>query len=350
MLALEKISPDPVYVKRAISQRAEPISPFQYYSKVGESIYVLDFYSHKFNACLYLHFDVDGSLLARVLHKDEQQSGALAEWTRMEKADLDLLVNTDADFADLLSEMHLAASQVPHQLFLRDELDLVKQQSKKAPIVIGGCGRSGTTLLLSILGAHPNILAFADELYCFYPRPFRLKFLLAAIEAQERNDWQRWCEKTPKNVRAFKEINQAFGGDVRLIHMVRDGRAVVCSHHPNDANRYYVSPERWVADVSAGLEFGNEALLVHYEDLVAGPEKTLKELCEFIGEKLDERMLSFENYSSVKENKAWEGKQAKALHEGRIDSWRAQEHEARVQEFLAYPRAVELNRSLGYAD
>ncbi len=42
-------------------------------------------------------------------------------------------------------------------------LSYVNQISKKCPIIIGGCGRSGTTLLLSILGSHPNIQAIKDE-------------------------------------------------------------------------------------------------------------------------------------------------------------------------------------------
>ena len=38
---------------------------------------------------------------------------------------------------------------------------------KKPPIYIGGCGRSGTTLLLSILSSHPEIFACPGELEMF---------------------------------------------------------------------------------------------------------------------------------------------------------------------------------------
>lgn len=344
------VTPAPVRIKRAISKRAEPISPFQYYSEIGESIYALDFSSHKFNARLYLHFDAHNWLLTHVALKDTDVLIDLGAWLDVERVDLEEQVDEDAQFSELLVEMHIAATKDRRQLYDQGQLDMLNMQSKKSPIVIGGCGRSGTTLLLSILGAHPNILAFEDELYAFYPLPFRLPKLFDEISKHENKTWQRWCEKTPKNVRVFSEIHNVFEGDVRLIHMVRDGRAVVCSHHPNDPSRYYISPERWVADVSAGLEFGNGALLVHYEELVSEPKKTLKALCEFIGEELDERMLSYEKYSSVKENKAWEGKQAEALHGARIDSWRAVAHEARVSEFMKYPGAAELNQRLGYVN
>jgi hypothetical protein len=274
----------------------------------------------------------------------------LGAWVEVDPNYLEGNVDERADFAALLAEMHIAASQNKQQEYDQRLLAQLRQQSTKPPIVIGGCGRSGTTLLLSILGAHPSILAFEDELYGFYPLPFRLPILLSEIENKKNGTWKRWCEKTPKNIRVFKEIDDLFGGDVRLIHMVRDGRAVVCSHHPNDASRYYVSPERWVADVGAGLDFGDGALLLHYEDLVARPETTLRQLCEFIDEEFDERMLTYEKHSSVKENKAWDGKRAEALHESRIESWRATEHKNRVQEFMAYPGAAELNQRLGYTN
>lgn len=344
------VTPAPVRIKRAISQRAEPIAPFQYYSQVGESIYALDFSSHKFNARLYLHFDADNWLLTHVALKDTEKLIDLGAWLDVDRVDLEDKVDEDSEFSELLSEMHVAATKDWRQIYDQGQLDILNMQSKKPPIVIGGCGRSGTTLLLSILGAHPNILAFEDELYSFYPLPFRLTTLIDKINKQKNKAWQRWCEKTPKNIRVFKEISHLFEGHVRLIHIVRDGRAVVCSHHPNDASRYYVSPERWVADVSAGLEFGDGALLIRYEDLASAPEESLRRLCEFIGEEFDERMLSFEEYSSVKENKAWEGKQAEALHGARIDSWRSVEHEARVKEFTAYPGAAELNERLGYVN
>jgi hypothetical protein len=349
-LTTEKVSPAPVRVKRGVSKRAEPISPFQYYSEVGESIYSLDFVSHKFNASLYLHFAANNSLLTHVTLKDTDKLIDLGAWVEGDKVDLEDHVDEDAEFSDLLTEMHIAATKDFRQIYNQAQLDILNMKSKKSPIVIGGCGRSGTTLLLSILGAHPNILAFEDELYAFYPLPFRLPKLFAEISKRENKNWQRWCEKTPKNVRVFSEIHNVFEGDVRLIHIVRDGRAVVCSHHPNDASRYYISPERWVADVSAGLEFGDEALLVQYEDLVSEPEKTLKTVCEFVDEEFDERMLSYEKFSSVKQNKAWKGKRAEALHGARVDSWRAAEYEARVQEFMAYPGAGELNQRLGYVN
>jgi len=334
-----------VRVRRGESARAEVIEPFQYYSEEGEQILSLDYSSHEDIGRIYLHIDADGKQIARVQLQDSSTEVEVQSLQHGEKADKQV----DEDFGQLLFEMHLLAKRESGQLFERAELDELINSSRKAPVVIGGCGRSGSTLLLSILGAHPAILALPDEMYSFYPRPFRIGKLLEEITAKEKGaDWQRWCEKTPKNVRAFEDIDAAFSGNVRLIHIVRDGRDVVSSHHPNAAEKYYVSPQRWVADVGAGMEQKEKTLLVRYEDLVSETESTLKIVCDFIGETFDPRLLEFEKYTTVKENKAWKGKKARALHQEGVAGWRAPEHKEQVTEFMQTAGAEDLMSELGY--
>lgn len=335
----------PVRVRLGTSTQAEVIAPFQYYSEPNERIEAIDFVSHLNLARLYRHFDAGGREIARVLWQAEEAG----ELTRTDYGPIDAHQTIQDSFANLLFEMHLAASRLPDQLYNPAELQRLCEIGGQPPVVIGGCGRSGTTLLLSILGAHPAIRAFPDELYAFYPFPFRLRGMLDLLEADPTpHTWRRWCEKTPKNVRAFRQIRTAFNGQVRLIHVVRDGRAVTTSHHPNAVERYYVSPERWVADVAAGLALGEDVHLVRYEELVAQSESTLKALCDFIGEEFDERMLAFEQHSSVLENKAWEGRKAQSLHQERVEAWRRPEHTARVHAFMETPGAAELMAELGY--
>ncbi|MDA1330717.1 MAG: sulfotransferase [Chloroflexi bacterium] len=346
---LERAPQAPTRVQMARCDRAEVVAPFQYYSSPSEAIYALDFAGHDALARLLLHFDAEGVLLAQTLLADPEDTAVVAHWLYAAGADMEGLKAEGADFAALMAEMHLAAAQDSSQLYDGGQLATVRELSREAPVLIGGCGRSGTTLLLSILGAHPTMLAFADELYAFYPYPFRLQSLIDPLaKAHEDGSWRRWVEKTPKNVRAFERIHQAFNGEARLIHMVRDGRDVVTSHHPNASERYYVEPERWVADVCAGLEQADKTLLLRYEDLVAEPERTLKTVCEFIEEPFDERLLSFELHSTVAQNKAWEGGAATALHQERVERWRAPEHAARVAKFMATPGAQDTMEELGY--
>jgi hypothetical protein len=337
------------FAQKAVSLRSEVISPFQYYSEVGESIYVLHFASHRANAKLFLHYDARGTKIAQLLMQDDGSVQLdISAWISVDAGELGSLDSLPTDFAELLAEMHLCASQTPKPLYEPDELTELLALSERPPVVLGGCGRSGTTLLLAILGAHPAVLALGEEVYAFYPRPLRLRRLLDAIGSQgAQTVWQRWCEKTPKNVRAFDQIAQLFAHEVRLVHLVRDGRDVVTSHHPNDAGRYYISPERWVADVSAGLSHAG-VHLVHYEDLVHEPRTTLKALCDFIGEEFDARMLSYEQHSTVRGNKAWDTGQASPLNSDRVERWLAPEHTERVREFMETPGALPLMKTLGY--
>ena len=128
------------------------------------------------------------------------------------------------------------------------------------PIIIGGCGRSGTTLLASILSAHPRIYVIPEETTTFCPgaysehvdlnaefdtRKFYLKYF-----SKYNFLFARWCEKTPKNVLFFDRILKHFKNRVKLIHMVRDGRDVIFSRHPRNPHEYWVSGKRWIDDVS----------------------------------------------------------------------------------------------------
>ena len=42
------------------------------------------------------------------------------------------------------------------------------------PVFIVGCGHSGTTLLLRVIGSHPNFHAILDESYLFCQQTYRL--------------------------------------------------------------------------------------------------------------------------------------------------------------------------------
>jgi len=43
--------------------------------------------------------------------------------------------------------------------------------------VIGGCGRSGTTLLLGVLSSNTKICAINEETWTLYPKVEPIKFL-----------------------------------------------------------------------------------------------------------------------------------------------------------------------------
>jgi hypothetical protein len=232
-------------------------------------------------------------------------------------------------------------------------------QFTRPPIVIGGCARSGTTLLLSILSSHSKIFALKKE----------TGLLASALEAHERNgrpldldrfarrlakqvvpaSCHRWCEKTPRNVRAFGGLLDAFGADIRLIHVVRDGRDVVTSIHPRHKKQLFVSKERWVEDVGAGLAFADhpQVLTVRYEDLTRDYPNTISDVCAFLGEEVEESLFAYPDSATIRSHRAWSSP-ALAVHSGSVERWRDPEYAAIIDDFMRDASAVDLLGRLGY--
>ncbi|MCI0698683.1 sulfotransferase [candidate division KSB1 bacterium] len=236
----------------------------------------------------------------------------------------------------------------------------------RRPVVIGGCGRSGTTLLLSILSCHPKIFAIdietvalcpdgygADGLYNQSPDltvPFRFeKIYQYFLERDIPASCERWCEKTPRNVLYFERILRHFGERVRIIHIVRDGRDVITSIHPGHETKFWVTPHRWVMDVAAGRRMENhlQILTIRYEDLVQQYEATVQRICEFIGEEFDTAFLSYPHSARIKESGAWFNP-AQAANDKSIGRWKDPKYKEVIDALLQEPMAGELLRHYGY--
>jgi len=130
-------------------------------------------------------------------------------------------------------------------------------------ILIGGCGRSGTTVLNGLLSCHPQVQTVDIETSAFCPTAYTADVDLDAAFQLDRvyrrlvrieipASCTRWSEKTPKNVLFARRALDYLGPGARFIHIVRDGRDVVTSRHRRAPDRYWVSPERWIQDVEAG--------------------------------------------------------------------------------------------------
>lgn len=232
---------------------------------------------------------------------------------------------------------------------------------ERPPIVVGGCGRSGTSVLLSLLSAHPSIQAvpyathaFARTLYSDRPdpeapfEPWRVWWALTRTGLREGA--RRWCEKTAKNVVNFGRLASYFDGDVRLIHIVRDGRDVVTSKHRVDRDGYWIAPERWVRDVSAGLRHRHLECVhtVRYEDLVDSTEETLRRMGAFLGEDLGRLPGRWFHGARVREFGPFDRRVARPLDDSSVGRWRGPEYRDRVERLLETPGARELLEELGY--
>ena len=118
----------------------------------------------------------------------------------------------------------------------------------------------------------------------------------------------RWAEKTPDNIRYIPWIFEHFP-NARFIHVIRDGRDVVCSlrTHPRyeiidgkRVERKTLNPldgciDRWLETVPMGLKWRDDrrVLEVKYEDLIGEPELTLKRLFDFLDAKWHLEVLEF---------------------------------------------------------
>jgi hypothetical protein len=98
-----------------------------------------------------------------------------------------------------------------------------------------------------------------------------------------------WIDHTPTNMLNAATLLEMFPG-ARMIHIVRDGRAVAASVLPLDwgPNTVLHAASWWVRNVSFGLAAelrwgAAQVLRVHYEDLVRQPAPELRRICGFLG-------------------------------------------------------------------
>ncbi len=198
----------------------------------------------------------------------------------------------------------------------------------KRPVFICGCGRSGTTLILSILSCHPKVYSIPYETKAFCPgvydnwedpnnimkskgEPFWLDVINKELAQKNiSGKVERWCEKTPMNVHFVREINNFYNGNATFINMVRDGRNVVTSRHPNNKQRYWVSPKRWIRDVEAGkkLESMNQFMTIRYEDIITDYASMCQKICNFLGLKYSKKLENLKEESTITRHTAWDSK------------------------------------------
>ena len=222
---------------------------------------------------------------------------------------------------------------------------------KERPIIMMGAERSGTTLVMAMLGCHPRIAV--PEVVWYYSRfrpyihtygdlnvdanfrtlveemVFGLKtpfwgmkvnartIVDEVIEmlrersfagiycamheyfARQAGDKPRWGEKTPYNVFFIKEILEDFP-KAQLIYITRDGRDTSVDYLESafGPTNIFCAADIWKLCWNAASPWreklpSDQWLDVKYETLVRDPEKTLQGICDFLGEAYDPAMMAF---------------------------------------------------------
>lgn len=207
---------------------------------------------------------------------------------------------------------------------------------------IVGVGRSGTTLLMSMLNAHPALSLppethFLDRYVVGTPnitqseltkklsddhRFARLgidsKDLMCSVKKNtlgfsaaevykhiftlyaSRTNVDIIGDKAPKNIEFLPVLKRIFPG-AYLIHMIRDPRDVYLSRTKAVWSSSRTDLSHWVAyraQYSMGRRLGTKLFKeryyeIHYEDLLIQPVEELEKISEFLGVVYEPQMLNF---------------------------------------------------------
>lgn len=246
---------------------------------------------------------------------------------------------------------------------------------------IVGVGRSGTTLLMSMLNAHPQIgtppethfvtnhmlgrrrvtLASCRQALQIDHRISRLGLDVSDILAPFRDSatvawvdvylrmldlWKQEHgvdlvgEKAPKYVQHLRELHAIRPG-AKVIHLIRDPRAVFLSRrkaawsadHPDWRHLVAYAVQYAEGRASGPKLFGENYREILYEQLISQPELELGKLCNFLGLPYNQSMLRFSDTAGdIISDDEWDWKREAAgpLLTGNAEKWRGELSEREI--------------------
>ncbi len=267
------------------------------------------------------------------------------------------------------------------------------------PIFIVGMPRSGTTLLTSMLSAHPRIAIAPETHYLSYwireyknlnlssPKDFdhfwqaisrSLRFSYFGISANKTRNrilakglpshqhilsgWleeyansfhkPRWGEKTPLHYQNLEQILTWFP-NAQVIWMLRDPRAVAASLQkvPWASNYIHIHAQQWQQSLikfEQNWQSDPRIHLLHYEKLVQQPEKYLTALCQFLGETYTPDMLTArsEAHTPLINRQGWALQHLQSalqpISANAINKWHHDltKHQIEIIDLLTFPHAA----------
>lgn len=230
-------------------------------------------------------------------------------------------------------------------------------------LFIVGCPRSGTTLLQSLIAAHPNVVSFPEshffvrlystrgwmrrlglasrkarshmEAYveaigggaCYRPHALPLMLRAATVcrafirtldDLARRRGAAFWLEKTPRHLHHVADI-EALVPNAHVIHLLRRGEDTIASlyHAMNTYPEQWGGPAsldaccgRWKRDVERSLKYLGEPghTLVTYSQVADQTESTLQKLADSVG--FEYRPSMIEDYAEaseevIQDNEKW---------------------------------------------
>jgi hypothetical protein len=242
------------------------------------------------------------------------------------------------------------------------------------PVFIGGCDRSGTTLLGSMLGTHSECLCTPEsqfivdvlsrcdldanhidpqrvldiivkhprfKIWALNVKPSHSSYRQANATYPELVEWivkeygvvngkgcpRIWIDHTPSNIKYAATLVSLFP-QARLIHIVRDGRAVASSllsvswgPAAIDRATYY-----WLRNLAYGLAAESSCdpanvMRIKYEDLVIASEDTLRKVSFFLGIDYQPQMIKGDGFQVPSLTRRDHVLVGQAPDRRRVDAW-----------------------------
>ena len=274
------------------------------------------------------------------------------------------------------------------------------------PFFIIGSGRSGNTLLRSILSGNSDI--------SIPPESYRIPFAIKKFHIFNNRDWEDivsqvlkefkdckefytweiditdaqkrleniadskrtlsnifdelfctytekhspgskiWGDKTPMNTLYLDWIGTVFPRS-KFIHIIRDGRDVASSYLKMERyDTILEAANRWINSIESAQSFGSKIkenyIEIRYEALVTKPEEVIKDTCDFLDIDYDSKML--DHTKQVKKlgdtDKEHHSNLSKPISSDSVGKWRNNLSESN-QESITKLLHKHLQR-LGYAD
>lgn len=228
------------------------------------------------------------------------------------------------------------------------------------PVIVGGCFRSGTSLVRRILDSHSRVycgpeVKFFQDFYGdylddpiktarFFPSArwmipernlmsiFGRAFVTMHRRAAARDDKQRWADKTPENVLYLKEWEDLLGDEWVFVQVVRNPLDTLASIKEAAFRRSTIPPdleeriELYKRYTLSGLEFRQQHPERHhmivYDRLVEDPKRVVSGLMAWLGEDFEAVQLDF---NSVRHQNGLEDRKVRettGVHAKSVGRWR----------------------------